>query len=123
VRELGRHEWRREPVVLHDPVHFVSLLKGVDGVVSSGGTMLREAAYLGVRAYSIFQSRIGAVDRYLESIGRLSFVATPADFGSIEVTRAARLPVLSQNPQLGDELLAEISSRLNRADGARTERR
>ena len=123
VRELGRHEWRREPVVLHDPVHFVSLLKGVDGVVSSGGTMLREAAYLGVPAYSIFQSRIGAVDRYLESIGRLSFVATPADFGSIEITRAARLPVLSQNPQLGDELLAEIRSRLNRADGARTERR
>jgi hypothetical protein len=59
----------------------------------------------------------------LESIGRLGFVATPADFGSIEITRAARLPVLSQNPQLGDELLAEIRSRLNRADGARTERR
>ena len=50
-------------------VPFVPLLKAVDLVICSGGTMLREAAYLGVPAYSIFKSRIGGVDRYLASIG------------------------------------------------------
>lgn len=111
---LGRHAWRRPPLVLREPVHFVSLLKGVDLVVSSGGTMLREAAYLGVPAYSIFQSRIGAVDRYLESIGRLRFVGSSGDFGSIELEAGRRQPVLSTNPRLADELLAEITSRVPR---------
>ncbi len=111
---LGRHAWRRPPLVLREPVHFVSLLKGVDLVVSSGGSMLREAAYLGVPAYSIFQSRIGAVDRYLESIGRLRFVVSSGDFGSIELEVGRRQPVLSTNPRLADELLAEITSRVPR---------
>lgn len=121
--ELERHEWQRPPLVLREPVHFVSLLKGVDLVISSGGTMLREAAYLGVPAYSIFQSRIGAVDRYLESIGRLHFVRSAADFGAIELTAGYRLPTLRQNPELANQLLAEIKARLPRAGGSRAGRR
>jgi uncharacterized protein len=116
---LKRYAWRHAPIVLSEPVHFVSLLKGVDLVVSSGGTMLREAAYLGVPAYSIFQSRIGAVDRYLESIGRLHFVGSSADFDSIELGRGRRQPVLRANPRLGDEILAEITARVPPARGAR----
>ncbi|HLF00070.1 MAG TPA: DUF354 domain-containing protein [Gaiellaceae bacterium] len=121
--ELRRHRWRRPPVVLDEPVHFVSLLKGVDLVVSAGGTMLREAAYLGVPAYGIMQSRIGAVDRYLASLGRLEFVSTAADFGSIEPQRGRRLPMLESNPRLPDELLTEITSRVRPARGARGARR
>ena len=49
---------------------FVALLKSVDAVVCAGGTMLREAAYLGIPAYSIFQSRMGGVDLRLEQLGR-----------------------------------------------------
>lgn len=120
---LEPHAWRRPPIVLGEPVHFVSLLKGVDLVVSSGGTMLREAAYLGVPAYSIFQSRIGAVDRYLESIGRLRFVASSRDFGSIELKAGRRQPILSTNPSLADDLLSEITSRVPPARGARGARR
>jgi hypothetical protein len=112
--------WKRPPLVLHEPVHFVSLLKGVDLVVSSGGTMVREAAYLGVPAYSIIQGRVGAVDRYLESLGRLHFVASSADFGSIELETARRQSVLDSNPHLGEEILAEVISRAPRARGART---
>ncbi len=33
--------WSHEPIVLREPAQFVSLLKGVDAVVSAGGTMLR----------------------------------------------------------------------------------
>ncbi len=41
--------------------------------------MNREAAALGVPVYSIFKGKIGAVDRYLNSQGRLVLVETEAD--------------------------------------------
>jgi predicted glycosyltransferase len=117
---LEHFDWLRPPIVLHHPVHFVSLIQGVDLVVSSGGTMLREAAYLGVPAYSIYLGAVGGVDRYLESIGRLRFVASSRDFGSIELEKGRRQPVLRQNPHLAEEVVAEITSRAGaRANGAR----
>ena len=61
-----RYEWQRRdldelapanpPIVLTEPVPFLSLLRAVDLVLCSGGTMLREAAYLGVPAYSLLAS-------------------------------------------------------------------
>src|SRR5205823_9549885 len=78
-------DWRVEPVVLTEPVPFVSLLKAVDLVVCSGGTMLREAAYLGVPAYTILRSEIGGVDRWLESIGRIGVLGSEADLERIEL--------------------------------------
>src|SRR4029453_13923171 len=79
--------WKKQPTILREPVPFVALLKGVDAVVSAGGTMLREAAYLGVPAYSIFRGHVGAVDRYLSSIDRLSLLESPADFSQIKLTQ------------------------------------
>jgi predicted glycosyltransferase len=51
-----------------------------DLVVSGGGTMNREAAALGVPAYSILAGKIGAVDRALEKSGLLTMVTSPKDF-------------------------------------------
>jgi predicted glycosyltransferase len=79
--------WRRPPIVLEHAAPFASLLRSIDAVVSAGGTMLREAAYVGVPAYSIFRSRTGAVDRYLASVGRLSMLTSPADFSQIRIER------------------------------------
>ena len=107
---LDAVSWRTPPVVLDEPVPFVSLLKGVDLVVSSGGTMLREAAYLGIPAYSILQSRIGGVDRYLESIGRVRFIASPGEFGALELRRTPRLDPLRRNPRLLDELAETVAA-------------
>lgn len=123
MQALDRHTWRRPPLVLRQPIHTVSLLKAVDLVVSSGGTMLREAAYLGIPACGIFRGPIGGVDRYLESIGRLELIQAPEDFASIEASAAERKPVLNLNPRLGEELLAEIMSRLPRERGRRRGRR
>lgn len=106
--------WPVEPIVLHRPVEFVSLLKAVDCVVSAGGTMLREAAYLGVPGYSVFRSRIGAVDRYLASTGRLSLLASPAHFSRIQLTKAQPLSPLREDSHVIDEVLAMM---LDRIDG------
>jgi predicted glycosyltransferase len=103
--------WESEPIVLREPIPTISLLKGVDAVISAGGTMLREAAYLGVPAYSIFRSRIGAVDQYLASIDRLSILRSAADFPNIDLwTREASGP-LRQNPRTADAIRDLIMER------------
>ncbi|MFZ0040379.1 MAG: DUF354 domain-containing protein [Solirubrobacteraceae bacterium] len=101
--------WNHEPVTLNRSVPFVSLLKTVDMVICSGGTMLREAAYLGVPAYSIFQSEIGGVDRWLESIGRAKLLAGPEDLGRIELKRRGPISRLDSNPNLLTQLTEQIA--------------
>ena len=100
--------WREEPIVLRDPIPSVALLKGVDAVVSAGGTMLREAAYLGVPAYSIFRGTIGAVDRYLASIDRLSLLESPADFSRITLERGREISPLRANSSAVDDVTRMI---------------
>jgi hypothetical protein len=96
--------------VLRRSVPFVSLLKSVDAVVCAGGTMLREAAYLGIPAYSIFCSQSGAVDRWLERIGRAELLTGPDELPRIRLRRRGPLHVLNSNPQLLEQLVAVISA-------------
>lgn len=53
-----------------------------DLVISSGGTMNREAAALGIPVYSIFRGKIGAVDEFLAKEGRLQLVNNSDDLRS-----------------------------------------
>jgi predicted glycosyltransferase len=106
---LSRFKWANPPVLLREAVPFISLLRGVDLVVSSGGTMVREAAWLGVPVYSIFQSEIGTVDRYLNSIGRLEFISSPQEFARLHLARltepAPRMQVSGVPQQLVEAVL------------------
>lgn len=104
--------WHYPPVALDHPVPFVSLLKSVDAVISAGGTMLREAAYLGVPAYSIFQSRIGDVDRWLERLGRIKVLTGPEDLSDLDLHPRGPLQRLDSNPNLLVDLLTLVSSRV-----------
>ena len=114
--------WKEEPVILTEPIPFVALLKGVDAVVSAGGTMLREAAYLGVPAYSIFRSTIGAVDEYLASIDRMSILTSPGDFSSLKFRQNRLISPLRKRSNVADEVIEMIIARTKRrSDGyART---
>jgi predicted glycosyltransferase len=105
-------EWAHEPIVLDRAVPFVSLLKSVDAVVCSGGTMLREAAYLGIPAYSIFQSRIGGVDLRLEELGRATLIRTPDELRLIELKKRGPLEPLDSNPNLLAELVEALTERV-----------
>jgi uncharacterized protein len=66
-------------IIPSKPVDGVNLVWFSDLVVSGGGTMNREAAALGVPVYSIFRGKIGAVDRYLESQGRMVMIENVED--------------------------------------------
>jgi uncharacterized protein len=57
----------------------INLIWFSDLVISGGGTMNREAAAMGIPVYSIFRGRIGAVDQYLASSGRLVLIESVAD--------------------------------------------
>jgi predicted glycosyltransferase len=73
------------PKVMHGP----SLIDAADLVVCGGGTMLREAAVLGVPAVSIFPGELGAVDRWLASENRIALVRGDADVHGVQVERRA----------------------------------
>jgi len=60
----------------------LNLIWHSDLVISGGGTMNREATALGVPVYSIFRGEIGAVDRYLASVGRLILIERPEDIAT-----------------------------------------
>ena len=80
-----RDTWRSliQSQILTIPDHAIDGLNLIwfsDLVISGGGTMNREAAALGVPVYSIFRSKIGAVDQYLSDSGRLVLLESIADF-------------------------------------------
>jgi hypothetical protein len=116
IADVERITWCQPPVVLRHPVPFVSLLKGVDRVVSAGGTMLREAAYLGVPAYSLFGGKLGAVDEYLHRHGRLTLLRGADDL-SVLTDDPAELPPFPRNPHTLEQL-ADIMLQM-RADHGR----
>lgn len=68
-----------------------SLIYAADLVVCGGGTMVREAAVLGVPAISCFTGPVGAVDAALARERRIRVVRSAADVAGLEpVTRHRR---------------------------------
>ena len=54
-----------------------------DLVISGGGTMNREAAALGVPVFSIFQGKLGAVDKFLAESNRLVLITPDQDLETV----------------------------------------
>ena len=73
--------------------------------------MLREAAYLGVPAYSLFQGSPGAVDRHLEAIGRLVLLTTADDFTQIRLQKREAWTPLRSDPSAADEIARLVLAR------------
>jgi predicted glycosyltransferase len=75
IRSKWPQWFKDSKVIIPDTViDGLNLLWHSDLVVSGGGTMNREAAALGVPAYSIFRGKAGAVDRQLRDEGRLMII-------------------------------------------------
>ena len=51
-----------------------SLISCCDLLISGGGTMAREASVLGIPSYSFFSGKLGEVDKYLISIGKMKHI-------------------------------------------------
>ena len=68
-------------------VNGLDLIWHSDLVIGGGGTMNREAAAMGIPVYTIFQGRVGAVDRYLEKSGRLIFIDSISAISKIKIEK------------------------------------
>ncbi len=101
-------------IVPERPVDGPSLVAAADLVVSAGGTMNREAAALGVPAYTPFAARLGAVDRSLIAEGRLRRLERPEDVELVARERGAR-PPLRYPEILVDLILGTPTARLPRS--------
>lgn len=112
AEEVSRFAWINRPVLLSEAAPFIELLKSVDLVVSAGGTMLREAAYLGVPAYSVFQGPLGAVDKHLESQGRLVHLRAAEDFPKLRIEKLVKRNPLAERAQLADDVARSILERI-----------
>ncbi|WP_217923286.1 DUF354 domain-containing protein [Miltoncostaea oceani] len=98
-------------IVPPGPIDGPSLVAAADLVVSAGGTMNREAAALGVPAYTPFAARLGAVDRALIADGRLRRLEAPGD---VVLERRARgaAPPLRDPEILIDLILGAVRGRV-----------
>lgn len=106
-------------VILPDnAVQGPSLVHASDLVVSAGGTMNREAAVLGIPAYSLFRGRPAAVDRALERLGRLTVVSDQDGLGLIRMERKPP-PVPLRNPDLKRIILDSILQDIGNAPNSR----
>ncbi len=90
-------------IIPERPVDGPSLVWAADAVVSAGGTMNREAAVLGVPAWTTFAGQLGAVDRELVEQGRMAVLERAED---VVIVRRQRT-----NPDfeaIADEVTEEI---------------
>lgn len=85
------------------PVEGADLVNAADLVVSAGGTMNREAAVLGVPAYSVFAGEPGAVDLELERLGRLKSIRSHEELSEIRLEKGRSMSRL-RNPTLRREI-------------------
>jgi uncharacterized protein len=89
-----RNSWRGRAdatlIVPDPPVDTRSLLLESDLFVGAGGTMTREAAVLGIPAWSIFAGRPAAVDGWLHEQGRLELIDSPELLATLPFPNALR---------------------------------
>jgi predicted glycosyltransferase len=106
-------------------VDGANLLFHADLVVSAGGTMNREAAILGVPAYSVFAGAPAAVDVALEELGRLARIRSTGDLERIQLRRKPeprRLRNPALLPSIVEAILAVAPSGLTPSAGGRYSR-
>ena len=92
------------------PTHAIdgpSLVSAADLVISAGGTMNREAAALGVPAYTPFAARLGAVDARLIAQGRLRRLERPDDVALVRRERGTAPPL--RDPEILVDLILGAS--------------
>jgi len=90
-------------------VDALSLMAHSDAVFSGGGTMIREAAIIGSRAYSIFAGMAGAIDTALERAGKLTILRSVEEVRGLRFEKnldSARLN--SADPRTGEVILEHI---------------
>ena len=121
-RDLVQRRFGGRVRFLERAVDGLQLIWHSDAFVSGGGTMNREAALLGVPAYSMFTGRRPWLDEHLAEQGRLTFIESPADVARIRIAKR----VIPQDGLIEDnelvkevcDVLLDVSAMIARRSGA-----
>ena len=105
---MARYEKRL--ILPEKTVDGLNLIWHSDLLISGGGSMNREAAVLGVPAYSIFRGKIGAVDRCLEREGKLRFIRSSQDIDKIRIEKRDPVWPIPTNKDLVPFIVDQILS-------------
>lgn len=90
-------------------VDALNLMAHSDAVFSGGGTMIREAAIIGARAYSIFAGEAGAVDTALERAGKLTILRSVEQIRNLRFEKNSNsLRSNCADSRTGEVILAHI---------------
>lgn len=89
------------------PLDGANLINASDIVISAGGTINREAAALGVPAFSIYAGQWASVDQELIKEGRLQRISTAADLQKLEVKKKPT-PIPRRSVAVIDEVVRLI---------------
>jgi predicted glycosyltransferase len=90
-------------------VDGLSLMWFSDAVFSGGGTMVREAALLGLNVHSFFGGRIAAADEYLVSQGRLRLLREPGEIDALALpTMRTNRPAIPNGRSMAPFITQEI---------------
>lgn len=105
----GRPRVHLYPTVLDGP----SIVAAADLVVSGGGTMNREAAVLGVPAWSVFTGPTPHIDERLAREGRLRWIRTQEEYeAALEDPQPALLARRAPFPRGFESILSTVRGRL-----------
>jgi uncharacterized protein len=90
-------------------VDGLSLMWFSDAIFSGGGTMVREAALLGLNVYSFFGGRIAAADEYLVSQRRLRLLREPGEIDALPLpSKRTDRPVAASGRSMAAFIAEEI---------------
>lgn len=105
----GKYHLRSAPFQLvSNAVDGLSLMWFSDAIFSGGGTMVREAALLGLNAYSIFAGKLGAADAELERRGKLTMIRAVKEVEQLTIEKRWESPQLSRSTETRDFICAQI---------------
>jgi uncharacterized protein len=93
----------RHLIVPAAPLDGANLINASDLVISAGGTINREAAALGVPAFSIYAGQWASVDEELVKEGRLQRISSAADLEKLRIQKKQ-----TANPRRSVDVIDEV---------------
>jgi len=108
--------------VLRKAVDGLSLMWYSDAIFSGGGTMVREAALLGLNAHSIFAGKLGAADAALERQGKLKMIRELWEIDQLRFEKRNAFPELKRSSETRDFICGQIVSFARRNQEQKLER-
>ncbi|MEO8352699.1 MAG: DUF354 domain-containing protein, partial [Chthoniobacteraceae bacterium] len=99
------HWFERNTIIPEEALDGLNLVWHSDLLVSGGGTMVREAAALGVPAFSVFRGPMGAVDEHLKATGRLQMITASDQITDLPLVKR---PVAPAGPQTSPLVLERL---------------